>query len=189
MARKTSDRLVAHLKATGHVTEEVTPRRILFSSFSNAERVKFLLRLTVHSSSRLLKFLDVVKLGVSPDPTSGALPESLSWSEERVSDLRCKGRTLHETAFVEDDAAHPFIMLHAVEASFEFSARGAIGDCRAVFSFPRFESHGDRNSELVVRVQDIRLTFGNVRPRALETLLLEELQDLIVQEFTSHSQT
>ena len=181
VARKTSDRLVAHLKATGHLAENDAPRRILFSSFSNAERVNFLLQLTVHSSSNVLKFLDLVKLGVSPDPTLGELPDSLSWSERRVSDLRCKGKSLHTTAFVEDDASHPFIMLHGVDSSFEFDVRGAIGDCIAVFSFPRFESHGDRNSELVVKVQDIRITSGNARPRALETTLLEELQDLAVR--------
>lgn len=186
VARTACRRVVDHLKDTGCLPRDESPRRVLFSSFTNQERVQFLLNLTVNNASSCLRFNDVVDIAVSPDSSAGALPDALAWSEERIRDLRCKGRSLHETEFIEDVDCHQFIMLYGIEASLDFEIRGATGYCRAAFAFPRFESKRDPNSELVVNVEEIRVTSGEKRVSLLRTAILEVLQDLVVSEFSDY---
>lgn len=186
VARKTTGRVIKHFKEVGQLANDDTVRRVLFSSFSNAARVRFLLSLTVQNPSLDLTFRDVVDISIAPDASLGDLPESLSWIEQRIRDFRCKGKSLHEAAFVGNDECHDYIMMYSIDAAFDFDIKGAVGSCRVSMSFPKFGNKGDVNSELEVNVQDVRIESGaaEVKASLLRKLISDELQDLVVQQFS-----
>ena len=140
-------------------------------------------------SNQQIKGVDAAENDVSirPDALFDEFPESLAWVEQRIRDFRCKGDRLHEAAFLDDSACHEYIHLYAVDAEFEFDIKGATGNCRACLSFPRFASKGEQDAELEVHVSGIRIHSGadEVKPRTLRKMLLEELQDCVIQSFSS----
>ena len=187
VARKATDRVIRHFKQHGQLQHSATAQRVTFSSFSNSQRVKFLLSLTAGLASPVLSFQDVNDVAICPDDSCDEFPEPLSWVEQRIRDFRCKGDALHEAAFLDDADCHDFIQLYLIDASFAFDIKGAVGSCQVCLSFPRFGSRKDASAELEIKVLKVKLKSGadGIKPKMLQRMIAEEFQDQMIKACTA----
>ena len=190
VAKKALSSVVKHFKNNGHVNHDDSVDKVLFSSFSNAERVAFLLALTSELASDVLEFREIIDISISPVATED-MPESMYWIEEQIRDLRLRGRELQNTKILRDADCHEFVQLHSIVASFAFDVRGATGACRISVAFPKFVSKGDLNSELEVKVEDVHPeSMGkDTNTSTLTNLILEEMQDGVQKLYAVNKET
>jgi hypothetical protein len=96
--------LKQYFESTGRIPTDGGETRILFKDFTNEQRVKFFLSLTGANNSNVLEFQDVVDFDICPDQEAGELPDEIKWMEQKVEELKLKGKNLHETVFIKDDS-------------------------------------------------------------------------------------
>ena len=179
-------RIVSHLKEQRIVEESDVEARILFSSFTNAERIAFLLGLTVGNSCPTLEFLEISDLAVARDDNSfEPLPEPIAWIEDRIHRFKCRGSSLQQAAFVVAKECHDHFRLHAVDAIFEFNVKGAVGTCRILFEFPKFDQFGGTKSEFQVNIQEVRIKdkLESVPQSTIQRWISLDLQDAVIKQF------
>lgn len=154
VANEASKNIVNYLKSNGHVPVGSKIEKILFSSFSNPNRIEYFWSLTKNTTSPLLSFIGIVDLSFSPDKSS-TLPQGIDWMSQRINDLILKGESLQDTFFVKDKKYHDHILLYGVECKFEFNLSGLTGECVVVVGFPDYEKSKNEDSELELNVKSI----------------------------------
>jgi hypothetical protein len=192
LASKAVNHVIQHFRENDVIAESAQAAQILFSSFNNEERVRFFMGFLRSDGDADLQAIDVVDLAIARDEDiQEELPESIAWFEEKIKRLRCRGKSLQEAAFVEDEECHRYIQLHAMEVSYSFDIKGAIGTCKVAFEFPRFESGSGRRSELQMTVLDIRMGKTSELPpvQTLRSLIIRALQAIALRRFAESKDT
>lgn len=154
VANEASKSVVNHFKSEGHVSEGSKIEKILFSSFSNPNRIEYFWSLTKNTTSPILSFIGIVDLSFSPDKAN-TLPQGIEWMSQKIDDLILKGESLQDTFFVKDKKYHDHILLYGVESRFEFNLSGLNGECVVVIGFPEYEKSKKEESELELNVKSI----------------------------------
>lgn len=173
---KISKDLFSRLKSKGYIDPDQQITKVKFSDFSNESRVKFLNDLSKNQTNYELYFKDTKDIGFSPDE-SVTLPTEISWMQEKISNLVLQGKELHNTFFVTNKKFHKFIKIYKLEAAYTFDYQDCSGSCSVSFEFPEFISKQDEDSELTIRVlnvrfkeESIRLPQGTIKERVLRWL-------------------
>ncbi len=178
VASKTSSSLVRHFKEQGFVSPSKNLEKILFSKFSNSNRIIYLLSLTQKCRSSMLEFVDIVDVEFSPDPNSN-LPKDIKWMEKKIEDLKLNGSKLHETLFFKEVDHYKHLHLYKVDAKFKFHVNGLSGDCVFSLGFPDYRH--DKNIEAEMEVNIKALSF-DVYPRGINT---SQIKQAILKEIES----
>lgn len=98
VASKVCSKILQHFKNEGNINPSKQVEKILFSSFTNSDRIEYIFSLTKNIKSRSLEFIDIVDIKFSPDKSLD-LPEEFNWIKGKVEDLKLNGKRLHQTQF------------------------------------------------------------------------------------------
>lgn len=187
VASKASSALIKHFKEVGAVKPTDFVKKILFSSFNNESRIKFLLEITQNSISQITPFEDILDFEIAPDSTM-PLPEGIQWMENKIEDLKINGKTLHKTFFLQDDKYHKYLHLHNIEAKYHFEIEKFKGMCVVSIGFPEYYRGKNLNSELEVNVKSISF---DTPPKGLiktdiKKEILKEIETLKMSSFDKY---
>lgn len=183
-----SKHLVSHFKSVKQIDENETVTSIRFCDFTNENRFLYLLGLTQHSRLIAITFLEIVDIGIAPDPDN-MLPADLGWMKEKIRNLDLKGFSLEDSGFLSNASYRPSLFLHRLDAKFRFSTSGLDGNCVISLGFPEFSAGQNKDSEIELRIKQI--TFDNTvksidKNDAKETIL-KELESEKIETFKTLS--
>lgn len=183
-----SKHLVSHFKSVKQIDESETVTSIRFCDFTNENRFQYLLGLTQHSSLVAISFVEVVDIGIAPDPDN-ILPADLEWMKEKIRNLDMKGFNLENSDFLSNSSYRPSLFLHRLDAKFRFSTSGLDGSCVISLGFPEFSNGQNKDSEIELRIKQIAFDSSGKsidRNDAKETIL-KELESEKIETFKTLS--
>ena len=188
VGQKASQSIVRHFKNKNKVSESARVEKILFSRFSNTNRIKYFMSLTKGIASTILSFVDIVDIEFSPDKDQ-TLPESMQWMQKRIEDLKINGQALHKTFFLGESKHHDYILLYKIDVRYKFDIKGLTGQCVFSIGFPEYGKNREENSEFEVNVKS--MSFDEI-PRGTNRIevkkaLLKELESMKMAQFKVHS--
>lgn len=175
--------VTASFKASSSIGVDEELSRILFTDFANEGRVRFFWNLTAKHPGKIFEFMDVVDIGFFPDP-SLPLPEELKWMESRVSELRVKGKDLHQTIFVQQPVCHKHLLFVRLDAKFRFEYHAAKGECVVSFEFADFSMDDYMQCEFETNISALVLVpeCAHVNRVNVKEFLLSELDTIKLTE-------
>ena len=181
LGQKISLSVTKHLNEAKHTDGDF--QKILFSDFSNEQRIGFLWSLTGDTKTDSLTFVDIVDVDVCPDPEL-PLPNNLKWMEAKVKNLKLQGKTLHETFFIKDKDCHKHLLFHRIEAKFTFDHKGATGNCAVTFEFAGF-SEDSKNCEFQSKISNLSLgpDYKHLNAANISEQLLEKIEAFTLQAY------
>jgi len=124
-------------------------KHILFKDFTNEERIVFFFRLSTRSDNTYFKYIDIVDIALKPE--SDKLPEKISWMN-RIKKLIISGQRLGDAFFIKEKEYHKHIIVWNIEAKFEYTYNGSIGECNFNFGFPEFGTKQKLDSEFEMNI-------------------------------------
>ncbi|HGH6031871.1 TPA: hypothetical protein AB5H60_003885 [Vibrio mimicus] len=180
--------IVKSFKNSGLVDSKETIKKIKFSDFTNESRIQFLKELSQHQYANELLFKDTKDMGFRPDKGKD-LPEDISWMQEKITNLILQGKNLHSTFFIHNKSYHQYIQMHRVDADYTFDYKDYSGSCRLSFDFPDLIVKENHNSELVIKVINLRFSHKNISisSNKLKEMLLTHLEPSKIKLFEKYS--
>jgi hypothetical protein len=166
------------------ITDKNTMKKILFKNFSNEERIVFLFRLSTQlDNNNIFTCLEIGDISLKPENDSN-LPEKISWMNQ-IKKLLMSGQKLNETFFIKEKTYHRHIAIWNIEAKFEYTYNGRIGECLFNFGFPDFGTKQKLDSEFELNLSlpnPKRVRLDAREKKILKNKLLEEMdkQKMIV---------
>jgi hypothetical protein len=188
ISTKVSRVLVQKFKENGYVEEQENLEKITFSSFSNENRVAYLLAITKNLDSPMLDFLSVVDLGISPDPKV-ELSQDLKWIQSEIEKMKLNGENLHKTFFISRKDNHKCVEIYQLDARFKMlDIKGVSGECVISFVFRDFLKSQDRESELEVDVTRISpvAPLKGITQNELRSFILKEIEEKKITLFEKY---
>lgn len=183
---KVTTSLIKHFKEDGHINQEDQVKIIRFSDFTNKGRIDFLNSLTQKAKYSTLKFIDTKDIHFSPDHDIENPPKDIEWMKDKIDDLKIKGKDLHSTFFIGDEAFHPFIQLFGVQCDYEMVGGDCSGTCRILFEFSDKEESTE--AELTLNLSMLKLETndtGSSRP-TLKKKILESLERFKMESYDQY---
>ena len=150
--------LVNHFKTNNFIQKDNKLNKILFSDFSNEDRIVFFYRLSSNTESRYFEFKDIINMEFKPD-NSTILPTEIDWMINK-SELKLKGKQIHDTFFIKDNKYHKNLQFWEMESSFKFQHGNHEGNCNVILSFKDFENKG-ANAEFEITISNFSLINGS----------------------------
>lgn len=184
VASKVSTSLVKHFKDKGCIDPSKNIEKILFSRFTNFNRIMYLFSLTEKCNSTMLNFVDIVDVEFSPD-ANNPLPQGIDWMEQKIEDLKLNGNALHQTFFLSDKRYYDFLNLYKVDSKFKFDVRGLTGECVISVGFPDYGRTKNPNVEMEVniRAMSFDITPRGVNKAEIKQTLLREIENQKIENF------
>jgi hypothetical protein len=160
-----------------HVSNE-KPKKITFGDFRNSNRVKFLLNLLNNDldDSGTFSFKQITNVEISID-TSHTLPERIKWMEDKVSNMKFKGKSLHETDLLKDPEYHDSLIISGIKATYTFDSAYSKGTCAFEFGFSLKNGNLSNDSEFTYKLSGF--TFES------ETKSKSKVQSFLYAKFDS----
>lgn len=180
--------IVNNFKANGLIADNEVVKKIRFSDFTNDSRIQFLRDLSQKQFDNELYFKDTKDIGFRPDINEN-LPDDISWMQEKISNLILQGKNLHSTFFINNKAYHQYIQIHQVEADYTFDYKDYSGTCRISFDFPELIAKENQNSELIIKIVNLRFKTKNISisTSKLQEQLLSHLEPSKLSLFDQYS--
>ena len=188
VGQKASQSIVKHFRKKNKISENAKIEKILFSQFSNPNRINYFMSLTREIDSHILTFSDIVDIEFSPDKEK-TLPENMEWMQRRIEDLKINGQALHKTFFFDEASHHEFILLYKTDARYKFDIKGLTGQCVISVGFPEYGKYREENSEFEVNVKTMNfddIPKGTNRME-IKKILLRELESMKMSQFKIHA--
>jgi hypothetical protein len=184
VASKVSTSLVKYFKDKGCIEPSKNIEKILFSRFTNSNRIIYLFSLTENCNSTMLNFVDIVDVEFSPD-TNHPLPQGIDWMEQKIEDLKLNGNALHQTFFLSDKSYYDFLNLYKVDSKFKFDVRGLTGECVISVGFPDYGRTKNLEAEMEVniRAMSFDITLRGVNKAEIKQTLLREIENQKIENF------
>lgn len=133
LCRSVLKKITTELKLNSHIPLHAAERKVLFNSFDNAQRVKFLLNFSDPESSEL-EFSAITDYDISPDNTK-SLPDTIGPFLRKVRRLALRGDELQDSLLLRESEYHEFVLLSRIVVKFKFEYHGGKGTCVASFGF------------------------------------------------------
>lgn len=153
--RAVAKHLIDHFKKEGQIVKEAQIRKIRFCDFTNEKRFDYLLGLTRNSTFATVSFVEIVDMGLASDEER-TLPSDLDWMQERIRGLDLRGVGLEDSEFLTNTTYRPSLLLHRLDAKFNFSTSGLDGHCVISVGFPEFSNGQNPESEVELRIKTIQ---------------------------------
>ena len=166
-------------------------RAILFSSFTNKNRIDFLFSITKSLDSSYLDFVDIVDVKFSLDTTED-LPEDIEWMQKEIENYKLNGKKLHRTLFLNKNN-HNIIHLYNIDAEFNFDIKlndiELKGKCVISIGFSSYETNKDNtDSEIEINVKSLSLENNNKKcsKSEIKQRLLKEIENQKIINFEKY---
>jgi len=181
-----------HFKDKKIVERDQQLRKILFSDFDNADRIVFFYRLSANMQDTVFQFKEIVNLEFRPE-TGKNLPTEIDWMLNK-SELKIRGRNIHDTFFIKDNKFHESLQFWEIESSFTFKLEKYEGTCNIVFGFKDYLTKGE-NAEFELNISNFNLYNGSeysskdkllIKNRLLKQI--ERSKDLVYTNFLKYIQ-
>lgn len=162
--------------------------KIIFSFFSNEERIKFFWSLTGGLTGPAFSFKKITEIDVKPDELK-KIPSNLdiSWMEKKISKIHLNGEEIQSTFFIKDQSCHPYLIIWKMQAYFRFSIKNpsSTGHCKVNFEFYNFSRSNNDHAEFGIDINTIDLDtkYRNLSISKVKKALLEELDSKKVEIF------
>lgn len=175
--------LVNDFKTKKYTKPNAEVERILYSNFTNEERIKFFLSLT--DSSEIFEFQRATDLDIAPDRTMEMPLEIAKLMTGKVNTLKINGETLHEHYLIKENENHKYIELASIEALYNFSYHAAEGNCVIQFGFNGYFKKRLSNIEFSIDVSTINLKdeFKGVNKDKVRLFLLQEFEKFKMEKY------
>ena len=152
LVNKISRRIYNHLRDSNHIKNEAI-EKILFGSFSNENRINFLLAMA-KSDEMYLYYKDMKKVHMAPDEdVEGITPDEIALFEKKINDLMFKGKSLDSSIYLKKQDLKKHIKLCSVTSMYELNDDDHQGNCQVKIYFPEF----DKDSELLMEVESLNI--------------------------------
>ncbi len=188
---KVTNSLIKSFKDNCYVAQDRKLEKILFSSFTNTNRIEFLFSITKNFSSSYLEFTDIVDVKFSLD-TNQDLPEDIEWIHKEIEGYKLNGKKLHQTLFLKENI-HDIIHLYNIDAEFNFNLklndREFTGKCVISIGFPSYEINKDNtNAEIEINVKSLNLdnNFKRYSKLEIKQRLLKEIEKQKIINFEKY---
>lgn len=177
-----------HLRDCNFITPH-SEFKIVFGSFTNEQRMIFLMQFTGLNEAHDINFQRLTDLALKLDETK-TIPdeERLNWMKKKVSKLRLNGEALEDTFFVTDTECRPFIICWRAEMAFEFSSTDMEGRFLAVLEFSDYSINGLPSAEFQISISQFSANGyhkGHPDLRQQKTRLIERLNNYKEQAFAA----
>lgn len=158
VVNRISKNVIREMKDHGVIDKDASVKKIRFNDFKNSDRIAFMQELSQQQVDPKLYFKDTRDIGFRPDKTQ-ALPNDISWMEEKIKNLILQGSDLHATFFVKDKKYHQYLEVYKIDADYSFEFDDYSGCCRISFEFNDFIARERNDAELSIKV--INLSFDS----------------------------
>jgi len=183
-------KVVAHIKrdfsARGCTKDKSLD--VLFSAFSNEQRIAFFWMLTGDIHLSFMQFEGISDIDVKPDNSRAIPPElDIEWMQNNINKLHISGDRIDETFFIKDKNCHPYLIIWRMESKYIFDDHIAKGSCRLNFEF----AGANANSELAIDVSQLTLAkdYRHVDNAKVKKHLLEQIDQLKIAIFKNMQDT
>ena len=175
--------LVNEFKSKNYTKPNTDVERILYSNFTNEERIKFFLSLT--DSSEIFEFQRATDSDIAPDRTMEMPIEIAKLMTGKVNTLKINGETLHEHYLINENENHKYIELASVEALYNFSYHAAEGNCVVQFGFNGYFKKRLSNIEFSIDVSTVNLKdeYKGVNKDKVRLFLLQEFEKFKMEKY------
>ena len=165
---------VKRYKQKGTIPLEVTPKKILFSEFTNETRFIFFYRLTTHLQNDIFSCENIKDISIKPEEDY-FLPEGISWMN-RMKKILISGDSLDKTFFMSEKSYHSSLVLWSIEAVFSFDYKGEKGTITICLGFPDYNKKmHNAEFEITIRSLNIKNRLTSKAKKTLESKLLSEM--------------
>lgn len=175
--------LVSEFKNKNYTKPNTEVERILYSNFTNEERIKFFLSLT--DSSEIFEFQRATDLDMAPDRTMEMPVEIAKLMTGKVNTLKINGETLHEHYLIKESENHKYIELASVEALYNFSYHAAEGSCMVQFGFNGYFKKRLSNIEFSIDVSTVNIKdeYKGASKDKVRLFLLQEFEKFKMEKY------
>ena len=175
--------LVNNFKKKNYTKPNTEVEGILYSNFTNEERIKFFLSLT--DSSEIFEFQRATDLDMAPDRTMEMPVEIAKLMTGKVNTLKINGETLHEHYLIKEDENHKYIELASIEALYNFSYHAAEGSCVVQFGFNGYFKKRLSNIEFSIDVSTVNLKdeYKGASKDKVRLFLLQEFEKFKMEKY------
>ncbi|HHF3270783.1 TPA: hypothetical protein ACPJ2V_003527 [Vibrio diabolicus] len=161
------------LKDSGLIKNK-TIKRVLFSDFTNNQRIDFMRALSKHTSVTV-HYQDTKKIHIQPDDeVTTARPEHIKFLEKKINDLTLKGSKLDSSVFLRLNELKEHLKLYSMHCTYEIDHALSKGTCDVFFEFP--EADKKSNSELTISMTRMALK-AKVSSKQKASIRLEILRE------------
>lgn len=171
------------LKQKNVIKNDQHIRKIKYCSFTNEQRIKFLLSL--HGEDDVFVFKDVTNIEFGPEE-GAQLPDEIKWMQDKVSNMIMKGNHLHAMKFIAEEKFHKSLILEEIEAKYEFEYSAAKGTCSIVYGFPDYIKSSDRETEFETRMSSLKLA-NQANKKKVEDKLMDMFMAISFKKFQQFS--
>lgn len=147
-------------------------QRITFGDFDNSTRVRFFLNLLNSSldKSETFEFSQITNVEISID-TEATLPDNIKWMEDKIDNMKFKGKAIHETDLLQDPEYHNALILSAVRANYQFKSIASTGSCTFEFGFPSRGNIPHPETEFVYKLLNFNFESKNKTNKKVQGFL------------------
>lgn len=144
-----------------------------FGDFSNESRIKFLLSFVNDTldDTNTFSFDEITDIEISIDSES-KLPTDFQWMEDKVSNIKFQGKSLHETDILKEETYYSSLIISSLKIDYEFNINSGNGKCTFEIEFPkkRGESLPDKDAEFIFKLSNIKC-FKKVNKKSAQKVL------------------
>lgn len=150
---------VAAILKRESMIENAVGNVIKFGDFSNEERISFLLGFVNDQldETNTFTFDEITDIEISIDAKS-ELPTNFEWMEDKVSNIKFQGKSLHETDILKENTYHSSLIISSLKINYEFNINSGKGQCTFEIEFPkkRGNSIPEKKSEFIFKLINIK---------------------------------
>ncbi|MFO1438034.1 MAG: hypothetical protein U1F81_06885 [Verrucomicrobiaceae bacterium] len=133
--------------------------RLCFKSFTNEQRIVFLMQFSGLDEWNGLSFERLKGLALKLDETKTPPDqERLNWMRKKVSRVNLNGDALQDTFFVTDTTCRPYIICWRMEMVFKFTTADHSGKLEAVFEFADYANGSLGTAEFQIAIPSLSIS-------------------------------
>ncbi|WP_009959056.1 GapS4b family protein [Verrucomicrobium spinosum] len=193
----------ANRQVVGHVNSELRAKhyietsgesKVLFGSFTNEQRIFFLMKFPGINSQGGLSFVKLADLALALDSNTPTPDEErLNWMKDSVNKLTLSGDALQNVFFVNDPTCWKHLLVWRTEARFKFETVDFSGSIEVIFEFADCANGANPDAEFQIAIPRISLegraqgSPDSIRLKRQFTMYLDAAKTVFVQEALNYS--
>lgn len=161
-------------------------KTVRFDSFSNSQRIAFLMKFTSSFEQEIFQFEKLVDLSLRLDPKSTTSDERLKWMKDKVSKLNLNGAALEDTFFVTDVDCRGELLVWRFECLYSFETIDGKGSIQIALEFGGYaKSSKEPRPHAPFQITCTRLSASRYKcsHKQLEKKIITALNDYQLQFF------
>lgn len=176
------------MKLAGVLDNSNKELRTAFNSFSNENRIAFLLDI-IFTGSMFISFVKITDIDVKPIDGI-ALPDTpeVKWMQDRIKQLRLHGNGLEHTFFIDSKEYHSCLLFPKIEADCNFVTDEAEGTCSITLHFTDYPRKPDSDLEIVVAIKRFLPKAETAKPQKVRDILLNDVDKTKTSIFINNYQ-